>query len=141
MVTYSSWGQDLFGVSLFGEEPTASTSNTTAHNGLSLLQPAQQATASLRILDKRLNRVSKVTLDTETVHTVSPKFAIALERCVHQKDAEKPGDVAWLEMTNPSKPSSPTVYAGWLYSAYPYYATLEHPRYDVQLLKCTILAE
>ena len=96
------------------------------------------SSAAIRILDKQTNRLQRFVVDVNTPATNVP-FTLSVARCVKNVAGVPGQDAAWLDIT--PKSGSDKWFSGWMFNTYPDVATLDNPRYDVQLMGCDISAE
>jgi len=61
-------------------------------------------------------------------------LALRLERCAMNLNNQPNTDAAWLVVSEPGRGTD--WFAGWMVNTLPEVATLDHPRYDVQLVGC-----
>jgi hypothetical protein len=84
-------------------------------------------------LDKQTNRRADVVLPLNQPQTLGG-LQLVLKRCVPNLQGRVGLDTAWLEVTDPAR-STPW-FAGWMFNQFPDVATLDHPRYNLQLNGC-----
>lgn len=84
-------------------------------------------------LDKQTNRRTDVVLPLNQPQTLGG-LQVVLKRCVPNVQGRVGLDTAWLEVTDPTR-STPW-FAGWMFNQFPDVATLDHPRYNLQLNGC-----
>lgn len=98
---------------------------------------AQQAATGLggelRILDKLNGSVSDVELSNGETKQLG-FLKITLEECRYPR-ANPSGD-AFAEITVTYREQPEPVFAGWLIASAPALNAMEHPRYDVWVLRC-----
>lgn len=93
----------------------------------------ESKTARVMWLDKQTNRRQTVVLQAGSTQSLNG-LNVTLNRCLADYDNTLLQDVAWLEVTEKDR-GSPW-FAGWMFNTFPEIATLEHPRYDLQLIGC-----
>lgn len=101
----------------------------------SVIQPdtAQASRVTLRALDKMLGRPTDVEMAVgETV--VFGRLAIRAVECRYPADDPASDAYAHLEILDPD---GRTIFDGWMIASSPALSALEHPRYDVWVLRCT----
>jgi hypothetical protein len=96
------------------------------------------SSAALRLLDKQTNRISRFVVDINTPATQTP-FTLSVGRCVKNVAGVPGQDAAWLDVT--PKQGGDKWFNGWMFNTYPDVATLDNPRYDLQLIGCDVSAE
>lgn len=125
------------------DAPAAVTSSSTPADGGAKRAQANAVdvkSARVRILDKRNNRLSELTLEVGNVASNGDAGApgvlnLLLKRCVRDVDGVPGQDVAWLEVTEPS--ADAPLFNGWMFNLNPDVAAMDHPVYDVRLMGCT----
>lgn len=101
----------------------------------SVTQPAtaQAGRVTLRALDKMLGRPTDVELAVgETV--MFGRLAIRAVECRYPAEDPSSDAYAHLEILDPE---GNTLFDGWMIASSPALSALEHPRYDVWVLRCT----
>jgi hypothetical protein len=99
--------------------------------------------ARVRILDKRNNRLSELTLTVGTPQDAGAapgqagSLSLTLGRCVRDIDGVPGQDTAWLTITEHGTTPSTPLFSGWMFNLNPDVAALDHPVYDVRLMGCT----
>ena len=96
---------------------------------------AQAPGGILRWLDK----VSGETADIELSRgqsAVSGRLTIQLDDCRYPVDA--PASDAFAHLTITDSSTAGAVFAGWMVASSPALSALDHPRYDVWVLRCII---
>ncbi len=90
----------------------------------------------LRGVDKVTGRVSTFQgVIGETIHFGNLK--IIPERCVTRSPEETPENAAFLSITERTKEGDDkSVFYGWMFSSNPAFSAMEHPIYDIWVLKC-----
>ncbi len=107
--------------------------------------PSEKLTraAHIRILDKRTNRTSDQTLTT-TAPFGFDSISIQVLNC-RRHHHQVGHHAAWFnikditdttEKTPKNSTPNPPRFEGWMMSAFPAVAALEHPRYDVRIIEC-----
>jgi hypothetical protein len=101
----------------------------------SVIQPdtVQASRVTLRALDKMLGRPTDVDMAVgETV--MFGRLAIRAVECRYPADDPASDAYAHLEILDPD---GRTIFDGWMIASSPALSALEHPRYDVWVLRCT----
>jgi hypothetical protein len=84
-------------------------------------------------LDKQTNTRTALTLNQGAAQTFGT-LAVRLERCAMDVKNQANTDAAWLVVSEPGRGND--WFAGWMINTLPEVATLDHPRYDLQLVGC-----
>ncbi len=90
--------------------------------------------AVLRALDKLNAKVSDVTL-ANGEHTASGRIDIELRECRYPTGDPSGNAYAFLTVREAGVPEP--VFRGWMIAASPALNPMDHPRYDVWVLRCT----
>lgn len=99
--------------------------------------PAQETSAPgamLRALDKVSGHTDDITLKVGEIK-VFGKLAIALSDCRFPSD--DPSSNAFAHLTITDLTAQVVDFDGWMIAANPALSALDHPRYDVWVLRCT----
>lgn len=92
--------------------------------------------AKVQILDKLNAQVDKVEIEIGKKLKYN-EIEIELKRCVHSPDDTKEENIAFMRVWDLAKGDySNQVFKGWIFSSNPALHSLEHPIYDMVLLKC-----
>jgi hypothetical protein len=89
--------------------------------------------AVVRLLDKQSNRVDHLTIEAGKTQKWGA-LNVTLSKCAWNVGGVGVQDVAWLDVT---AGSGEPEFHGWMFNTFPSVATYDHPRYDVELEKCT----
>lgn len=92
------------------------------------------AGAVLRGLDKVDGTITDVTLDTGGAGQVG-RLTLELGECRYPEDDAARDAYAYLTIRDTA--SGDVFFAGWMIASSPALNALEHPRYDVWVLRCT----
>ncbi|MEO0389994.1 MAG: DUF2155 domain-containing protein [Pseudomonadota bacterium] len=99
---------------------------------------AQQAEpaggAVLRALDKFSGEVVDITMQTGRVAQFG-RLAIALRECRYP--AGNPSGNAFASLQIAEEGRADAVFSGWMVASSPALNAMEHPRYDVWVMRCT----
>lgn len=98
-------------------------------------QLAEAPGAQLRVLDKLTGEVQDITLGRGQ-STVTGRLTVQLDSCRSPADnttAEAEAHLTILDMA-----SSEPAFAGWMLANAPALSALDHPRYDVWVLRCDV---
>lgn len=90
---------------------------------------------TLRFLDKTSGDVEDVTLSRGQSATVS-SLTIQLDDCRYPVD--DPAANAFAHVTIVDSRGGATIFAGWMIASSPALSALDHPRYDVWVLTCSL---
>ncbi|MBI1416487.1 MAG: DUF2155 domain-containing protein [Limimaricola sp.] len=88
----------------------------------------------VRVLDKITGDTTDLTLDDGQTGTVG-LLSVTLNTCRYM--VANPSGNAWGEMTITVKDMTGPVFEGWMIASAPAIHALDHPRYDVWMLRCT----
>ena len=93
------------------------------------------AGAELRGLDKVSGEVSQITLSLGATATVG-KIEVTLGECRYPEDNRAGEAFAWLSIRDPRRDG--ILFEGWMVASSPALNALDHARYDVWVIRCTI---
>ncbi|MEM8578715.1 MAG: DUF2155 domain-containing protein [Pseudomonadota bacterium] len=96
------------------------------------VEPASGAV--LRALDKFSGQVVDITMETGRVATFG-RLSIALRECRYP--AGNPAGNAYASVQIGEEGRDGLVFAGWMIASSPALSAMEHPRYDVWVMRCT----
>lgn len=100
---------------------------------------AQEAATGTGAVLRALDRVPGRTADLEVLSGMSAQFerlTVTVAECRYP--ADDPGSDAWAYVTiTDARVAQGPVFAGWMIASSPALNALDHPRYDVWLLRCT----
>ncbi len=98
---------------------------------------AQEVTSApggeLRVLDKTTGQVTDLTLATGETENVG-QLSVTLGDCRYP--TENPAGNAYAELTIYYRDGADPVFQGWMIASAPALHAMEHPRYDVWVLRC-----
>lgn len=96
-----------------------------------------EKSARIGWLDKQTNRHQSVVLQAG-VPQILGNLKVVLNRCMPDYRGGLGQDVAWLDVTETDGGSGRSApwFSGWMFNTYPEVSTLDHPRYDMQLMGC-----
>jgi hypothetical protein len=104
--------------------------------GAALAQEVADAPgARLRVLDKLTGDVQDVTLAAGQSQSFG-RLTVQLDACRYQP--ENPTAEAFGLLTIGDAASDAPVFAGWMVASSPGLSALDHPRYDVWVLRCDV---
>ena len=99
------------------------------------LDMADAPGASLRILDKLTGEVQDVTLGRGQSMTTG-RLTVQLDACRSPADNTVAEADAHLTIMDASSPEP--VFSGWMLATAPALSAMDHPRYDVWVLRCDV---
>ncbi len=94
---------------------------------------ATGAAGELRVLDKITGQVTDLTLTSGQATTVGP-LGVQLGECRYPVD--NPSGDAYAEMRLTYEGQELPLFEGWMIASSPALSALDHPRYDVWVLRC-----
>lgn len=89
--------------------------------------------AVLRMLDKTSGTTRDIEMRTGEINRAGP-LQIALLECRHPADNPAGNAYASLSIIETGKPDD--LFSGWMIASAPALSAMEHPRYDVWVLRC-----
>lgn len=89
--------------------------------------------ATLRGLDKVSGEVFEFALRTGEAAEIG-RVSVALGECRYPEDNPNGEAYAWVEVTTDGEPTPD--FAGWMIASSPALSALDHPRYDVWVIRC-----
>ena len=93
-------------------------------------------TARMQAMDKITGRVSEIDVPVGGI-TNFGTFSILVRKCVTKSPEETPENTAFVDIVdNYQTPEPVNIFKGWMFSSSPALNAVEHPIYDVWLLKC-----
>ncbi len=119
------WVACVLGAGMVSAQEATSPTTAVASN--------DPAAARLIWLDKQTNSRTAFTLAAGAAQTFGT-MAVRLERCAMDVHNQLNTDAAWLVVSEPGRGTD--WFAGWMINTLPEVATLDHPRYDLQLVGC-----
>ncbi len=106
-------------------------------NSSLIAKPISGNSATLKLLDKTTNKVYEKIIDIDSKidwFTLN----IKIYTCFLTPPEEIPEDYVLLEVKNNLEENDTYIYRGWMISSSPDVTPLEHPIYDLWLIKCNI---
>ena len=92
--------------------------------------------ARMQAMDKVTGKVSEIDVPVNG-ETVFGSFSIVVRYCATRSPEETPENFAFVDVVDNYKTNNPVnVFKGWMMSSSPALNAVEHPIYDVWLLKC-----
>lgn len=93
-------------------------------------------TARMQAMDKITGRVSEVDVPINAPVKFG-SFSILVRKCVTRPPEETPENTAFVDVVDDYNQKEPVnIFKGWMMSSSPALSAVEHPIYDVWLLKC-----
>ena len=93
-------------------------------------------TARMQAMDKITGRVSMIDVPVNGLANFGT-FSILVRKCVTKSPEETPENTAFVDVVDNYKTDEPVnIFKGWMFSSTPALNAVEHPIYDVWLLKC-----
>ena len=93
-------------------------------------------TAILQGMDKITGQVSKISVPVNGLANFGT-FSILVRKCVTKSPEETPENTAFVDIVDNYKSQNPVnIFKGWMFSSTPGINGVEHPIYDIWLLKC-----
>ncbi|KQI69501.1 hypothetical protein AN189_03605 [Loktanella sp. 3ANDIMAR09] len=102
--------------------------------GATAQQAVSQPGAELRVLDKVTGQVADVAIQVGDA-AVSGLVMIQLNDC--RVPADNPSGDAFAEMSVTYGDDATPVFSGWMVASAPALNAMDHPRYDVWVIRCT----
>jgi hypothetical protein len=133
-----AWAQDESEDFLPVEEPALLASEPSAPPAAALEETPEgfYDVAILQGLNKVTARISQLDVTVGTA-TRFGNLEIIVQRCWKAPANERPENAARLEIIDRKPGDAPTVaFSGWMFSSSPSLSGLEHPVYDVVVLRC-----
>ena len=92
--------------------------------------------ARMQAMDKITGRVSEIDVSVNGEAKFG-SFSIVVRRCVTRSPEETPENTAFVDVVDNYNTDDPVnIFKGWMFSSTPALNAVEHPIYDVWLLKC-----
>lgn len=92
--------------------------------------------ARLQAMDKITGKVSQIDVPVNGLANFGT-FSILVRKCVTRSPEETPENTAFVDIVDNYKTDNPVnIFKGWMFSSTPALHAVEHPIYDVWLLKC-----
>ena len=103
--------------------------------GPALAQVTDATGARLRLLDKLTGEISDMMLANGQSQTVA-RLTVQVDACRYP--ADNPTAEAYAHLTIHDSASPDPVFKGWMVASSPGLSALDHPRYDVWVLRCDV---
>lgn len=106
-----------------------------------LIQQANAAdintnTARMQAMDKITGKVSEIDVPVNGLANFGT-FSILVRKCVTKSPEETPENTAFVDIVDNYQTENPVnIFKGWMFSSTPALNAVEHPIYDIWLLKC-----
>lgn len=91
--------------------------------------------ARLRVLDKLTGQVTDMVLADGQAQTVG-RLTVQVDEC--RNPADNPTADAFAHLTIRDASAADPVFRGWMVASSPALSALDHPRYDVWVLRCDV---
>lgn len=93
-------------------------------------------TAHIQAMDKITGRVSELNIPVNGLANFGT-FSILVRKCVTKSPEETPENTAFIDVVDNYKSATPVnIFKGWMFSSTPGINGVEHPIYDIWLLRC-----
>lgn len=93
-------------------------------------------TAHIQAMDKITGRVSELNIPVNGLANFGT-FSILVRKCVTKSPEETPENTAFIDVVDNYQSTNPVnIFKGWMFSSTPGINGIEHPIYDIWLLKC-----
>lgn len=93
-------------------------------------------TAHMQAMDKITGRVSELNIPVNGLANFGT-FSILVRKCVTKSPEETPENTAFIDVVDNYQSENPVnIFKGWMFSSTPGINSVEHPIYDIWLLKC-----
>jgi hypothetical protein len=93
-------------------------------------------TAHIQAMDKITGRVSELNVPVNGLANFGT-FSILVRKCVTKSPEETPENTAFIDVVDNYQSKDPVnIFKGWMFSSTPGINGIEHPIYDIWLLKC-----
>lgn len=104
------------------------------HAGLS---QQQKQGALLQILNKATARVSQIDAPVNVAVPVG-RLDIIVRTCWQSRQSQQPEEAVLLEVyeRKPQSSRNESIFTGWMFASSPALSALEHPVYDITLIRC-----
>lgn len=96
---------------------------------------ADASGAKLRFLDRLSGAVEDLVL-ARGESSVVGRLNVRMDQCRY--DQENPGAEAFVHLTITAEPDGARIFDGWMVASSPAISALDHPRYDVWVLRCDV---
>lgn len=93
-------------------------------------------TARMQAMDKITGKVSKIDVPVNSLVKFG-SFSILVRKCITRTPEETPENTAFVDVVDDYNSQEPVnIFKGWMFSSSPALNAVEHPIYDVWLLRC-----
>ena len=93
-------------------------------------------TARMQAMDKITGKVSEIDVPVNAPVRFG-SFSVLVRKCVTKTPEETPENTAFVDVVDDYNNQEPVnIFKGWMFSSSPALSAVEHPIYDVWLLKC-----
>lgn len=104
---------------------------------LDLARTEERPGAVLRQLDKMTGGIRTVEVGTGEIALID-RLSIRLVACDAPPDDATKGTRAFLQIRDTRRPDAKFDFSGWMFADSPALSALDHPRYDVWVIRCTM---
>ncbi|MEM6906168.1 MAG: DUF2155 domain-containing protein, partial [Pseudomonadota bacterium] len=98
-------------------------------------QTRSQGGVTLRFLDKMTGRIETVEVETSSERLLGTRIRVRADACRSPEAGEAGGDIAFLKIWDTRQVEEPA-FSGWMFAESPSLSALDHPRYDVWVIRC-----
>ena len=114
----------------------ASAIAVALHSNILIASDIDTNTARIQALDKITGKVNEIDIPVDGEAKFG-RFSIVIRRCVTRSPEEPPENIAFVDIADTYNQESPlNIFKGWMFSSSPALNAVEHPIYDIWLLKC-----
>lgn len=93
-------------------------------------------TARMQAMDKITGKVSEIDVPVNGLANFGT-FSVLVRKCVTKSPEEMPENTAFVDIVDNYQTENPVnIFKGWMFSSTPALNAVEHPIYDIWLLKC-----
>lgn len=126
--------------------PSKGPAVSAEHGGIAIpieqVATASRAGVRLRELDKMTGRTETVDLPVGETHQLG-RLKIAVEDCRSPETNDPHGTFAFLKVwdvrsTDEGESAEEEAFSGWMFAQSPSLSALDHPRYDLWVISCTM---
>ncbi len=100
------------------------------------IETVRQAGARLRQLDKMTGQSETVEVGAGE-EVMLDRLRVRLEACRAPEDNAERGTMAFLKIWDSKDPAAGPVFSGWMFAESPALSAMDHPRYDLWVMRCT----
>jgi len=93
--------------------------------------------ARMRLLDKMTGRSRTFEIASGAEEQVD-RLKVRLDACRSPADNSQHGTMAFVDIRDSKRTDQAPVFSGWMFAESPALSAMDHPRYDVWVISCTI---